>query len=66
MYQSTNSVVRADPMTASVRSAVFDLVKRLVEIAAELFVLLLMRRFICAAIRRAINVAIRCGRRNVS
>ena len=39
-YQSTNSVVRAEPVATRVGTAVLDLLERLVEIAKKLLTLL--------------------------
>ena len=39
-YQSTNSVIRAEPVTTSVGAAMLDLVERLVKIVKKLLTLL--------------------------
>ena len=42
-YQSTNSIIRAEPVTTRVGTAVLDLVERLVKIAKKLLTLLYVR-----------------------
>jgi hypothetical protein len=51
-YQSTNSIIRAEPVTTRVGTAVLDLVERLVKIAKKLLTLLYMR----VAVRVAIGL----------
>ena len=51
-YQSTNSVVRAEPVTTRVGTAVLDLVERLVKLAKKLLTLLQVR----VAVRMAIGL----------
>jgi hypothetical protein len=51
-YQSTNSVVRAEPVTTRVGTAVLDLVKGLVKVAKKLPTLLYVR----VAVRVAIGL----------
>ena len=51
-YQSTNSIVRAEPVTTGVGTAVLDLVERLVKIAKKLLTLLQVR----VAVRVAIGL----------
>ena len=58
-YQSTNSVVRAEPVTTRVGTAVLDLVERLVKIAKKLFTLLQMR----VTVRVAIGLVLMWPRR---
>ena len=53
-YQSTNSVVRAEPVTTRVGTAVLDLVERLVKIAKKLLTLLQVR----VAVRMAIGLTL--------
>ena len=49
-YQSTNSVVRAEPVTTRVGTAVLDFVERLVKVAKELLTLLHVRVAVRVAI----------------
>lgn len=54
-YQSTNSVVLAEPVSTSIGTAVLDLVERLVEIVKKLLTLLHMR----AAVGMAIGLVLK-------
>lgn len=54
-YQSTNSVVLAEPVSTSIGTAVLDLVERLVEIVKKLLTLLQMR----VAVGMAIGLVLR-------
>jgi hypothetical protein len=58
-YQSTNSVIRAEPVTTRVGTAVLDLVERLVKIAKNLLTLLHVR----VAVRMAIGLVLMRFRR---
>lgn len=51
MYQSTDSVICTDPVAASIRSAMFDLVERLIETKENLIVLFFEMR---SAVRWAV------------
>lgn len=57
MYQSTNSVVCANPAAASIRSAMFDFVKGLVKLLGKLVTFFMMRGLwetaVCATYCRA-------------
>ena len=61
-YQSTNSVIRAEPVTTRVGTAVLDLVERLVKIAKKLLTLLQVR----VAVRVAIGLMLMRLRRTGS
>ena len=53
-YQSTNSVVRAEPVATRVGTAVLDLVERLVKVVKKILTLLQMR----VAVRVAIGLVL--------
>lgn len=61
-YQSTNSVIRAEPVTTRVGTAVLDLFERLAKIAKKLLTLLQVR----VAVRMAIGLMLMRLRRTGS
>ena len=61
-YQSTNSVIRAEPVTTRVGTAVLDLVERLIKIVQKLLTLLQVR----VAVRVAIGLMLMRLRRTGS